>query len=179
MNCQLVYTNFNSADRWGVLLVDAFNAFNSLTHTAMLFIIHILWSWCSHFLFNTYLGWCVLVLWGSSDFLYSKEGVTEGDLLSMFMYAIGILPLIHSLCNPAQWTQIWYADDASVCGYLKDIHEWFSKLCSWGPDFSYFPELKRTSWCLAINTVFTCEFKSNMEPSLIAAVKIAVAHTEV
>ena len=73
----------------------------------------------------------------SSDFL---EGVTQGDLLSMFVYAIGILFLIHSLCNLVQWTRIWYADDASVCGHLKHIYEWFSELCSWGPDVDYFPE---------------------------------------
>ena len=99
----------------------------------------ILWSRCYCFLFNTYRGWSVLVLQGYSDFLYSKEGVMQGDPLSMFMYAIGTLPLIYSLRNPAQWTQIWYADDASVCGYLKNIHEWFSELCSRGPDFGYFP----------------------------------------
>ena len=36
-------------------------------------------------------GWSVLVLRSSSDFLYSKEGVTQGDPLSMFMYAVGTL----------------------------------------------------------------------------------------
>ena len=48
----------------------------------------------------------MLVLRGSSTFLYSKEGVTQGDPLSMFMYAIGTLPLIRSLCDPGRWTQL-------------------------------------------------------------------------
>jgi len=44
---------------------------------------------CARFLFNTYRGWSMLVLRGSSTFLYSKEGVTQGNPLSMFMYVIG------------------------------------------------------------------------------------------
>ena len=56
---------------------------------------------------------------GFSDFLCST-GVTQGDPLSVFMYANGTLTLIHSLHNPAQWTQIWYAGDASVCGHFTD-----------------------------------------------------------
>ena len=74
------------------------------------------WPRCARFLFNTYRGWSVLVVRGSSECLYSKEGVTQGDPLSMFMYAIGTLPLIRSLRNPSRWTQIWYADDASAGG---------------------------------------------------------------
>ena len=58
----------------------------------------------------------------------------------MFKYAIGTLPLIRSLHNPSRWTQIWYADDASAGGCLKDIYEWFSLLCSRGPAFGYFSE---------------------------------------
>jgi len=79
---------------WGILLVDAANAFNSLNRTAMLLHAWMLWPRCACFLFNTYKGWSVLVLKGSTTLLYSKEGVTQGDPLSMFMYAVGTLPLI-------------------------------------------------------------------------------------
>ena len=41
---------------------------------------------------------------GSSTFLYSKEGVTQGDCLSMFMYVVGTLPLIRSLHDSGRWT---------------------------------------------------------------------------
>ena len=76
---------------WGVLMVDARNAFNSLNRTAMLLQTRVLWPRCARFLFNTYRGWSVLVVRGFSECLYSKEGVTQGDPLSMFMYAIWYL----------------------------------------------------------------------------------------
>ena len=78
---------------WGVLLVDASNAFNSLNRAALLWNVRVLWPRCSRFVFNTYQGWATLVLRGSQEFLYSMEGVTQGDPLSMFLYAIGTLPL--------------------------------------------------------------------------------------
>ena len=84
--------NIDSVDGWGVLLVDESNAFNSLNRTAMLLHARVLWPRCSRFLFNSYCGWSVLVLRGSVDFLYSREGVTQGDPLSMFMYALGHCP---------------------------------------------------------------------------------------
>jgi len=68
----------------------------------------------------------VLVLRGLSTFLYSKEGVTQGNPLSMFMYVIGTLPLIHSLRDPGRWTQLWYADDASASGTLLELCDWFN-----------------------------------------------------
>ena len=68
------------------------------------------------------------------------------------MYAIGTLPLIRSLHNPAQWTQVWYADDALVCGCLNDTHEWFSQLCSKGPALGYYPEPLRVI-CLLMTDI--------------------------
>ena len=50
------------------------------------------------------------------------------------------LPLIRSLHNLAQWSQVWYVDDAFVCGCLNNIHEQFSQSCSKGPAFGYYPE---------------------------------------
>ena len=58
----------------------------------------------------------MLVLRGHSEFLFSREGITQGDPLSMFVYAIGTLPLIHSLEDTCRRTQLWYADDASAGG---------------------------------------------------------------
>ena len=88
----------------------------------------------------------VLVLRGSSTFLYSKKRVTQGDRLSMFMYAIGTLPLIHLPCDPGQWKQLWYADDVSASGTLPELHNWFN-LCSCDPNFGYRPEPMYEKFC--------------------------------
>ena len=105
MNCLFMDHQCSPSGR-GVLMLDARNAFNSLNRTALLLQAHVLWPCCAWFLFNTYCGWSVLVVRGTSECLYSKEEVTQGDPLSMFMYAIGTLPLIRSLYNPSRWTQI-------------------------------------------------------------------------
>ena len=137
---ELFSTHQDQGTGWGVLLVDAANAFNSLNRAAMLLHAHVLWPRCARFLFNTYRGWSVLVLRGSSTFLYSKEGVTQGNPLSMFTYVIGTLPLIHLLRNPGHWTQLWYADDASAGGTFPELCTWLDSLCSRGPAFGYYPE---------------------------------------
>ena len=76
------------------------------------------WPQYAHFLFNTYRKWLVLVFRGSSTYLYNKESVTQGDPLSVIIYAIGSLPLIHSISDPGQWAQLLYADDASASEIL-------------------------------------------------------------
>ena len=121
----------------GVLLVDASNAFNSLNHISMLLHVRRLWP-CARFVFNTYRGWPVLVMRGMSDFILSKEGVTQGDPLSMYVYAIGTLPLIQILRSPQSLIQLWYADDASAGGLLRDLREWFLLLCSHGQNLDIF-----------------------------------------
>ena len=83
----------------------------------MLLHVHQLWPCCAHFVFNTYRGWPVLVMRGMSDFILSKEGVTQGDPLSMYVCAIGTLPLIQILQSPQSI--------AVVC--RRCIHWWYAK----------------------------------------------------
>ena len=73
---ELFDPNHLNSSGWGVLLVDASNAFNSLNRISMLLHVHQLWPRCACFVFNTYRGWPVLVMRGMSDFILSKEGVT-------------------------------------------------------------------------------------------------------
>ena len=73
----------------------------------------------ARFVFNTYHGYAPLVVQTkhNAKFIYSKEGVAQGDPLSMLMYAAALMPLIQSLSTPA-CNQNWYADD-----YLQDSNK--------------------------------------------------------
>ena len=114
----------------------------------------VLWPHCSRFVFNNYQGWATLVLRNSNENLYSTEGVTQGDPLSMFLYAVGTLPLIQSLKGVGSYVQIWYADDASACGSLSDLRQWF-ELLSKGPDFGYV--VNPAKCCLVVHDSYRCD----------------------
>ena len=133
-------------DGWGVLLVDAKNAFNSLNRSAALWNAGVQWPRCSRFLFNTYRGYVSLFLQGSSEVILSKEGVVQGDPLSMLMYAAAVMPLIKHLTDKNKWIQNWYADDSACAAKLSNLKVWFQKLCEIGPDFGYYPEPKKNSF---------------------------------
>ena len=123
----------NHEDDWGLLVVDTSNAFNRLNRMALL--------WNVRFLFNTYRGWAPLVLKGFPEFIYSSKGVTQADPISLFVYAVETLPLIQSLKRVKGCTQIWYADDSSVCGKIFELKEWFTQLLNLGPLYVIFQNL--------------------------------------
>lgn len=135
---------FNQEDTEAVLLVDAANAFNSISRPALLWNCRVLWPRCSIFLFNCYRGSPSIILRGHSggnvSVLFSHEGTTQGCPLSMLAYAVGILPLVRSLKDPEQHDQVWYADDSSCGGLLSNICRWFQELRTKGPDYGYFAE---------------------------------------
>ena len=134
----------NAGTGWGLLLVDARNAFNSINREAALWNVRVQWPRCSRFLFNTYRGYAPLVVHGTPEYVLSKEGVTQGDPLSMMMYVIAVLPLIQALVDRDKWDQNWYADDSACSAELPRLREWFDKLCEMGPDFGYYPEPENT-----------------------------------
>jgi hypothetical protein len=73
---------------------------------------------------------------GTGTFVYSKEGVTEGDPLSMFTYGVGILLLIRTLKQAfPELEQPWYADDAGVAGKFDNICHHICKLKEIGPEY--------------------------------------------
>ena len=59
------------------------------------------WPNGAQFTFNCYRHWSTLVVRdtgdGSGHFLHIKEGVTQGDPLTMIAYGIWVLPLIKGL----------------------------------------------------------------------------------
>ena len=103
----------NSESDWGLLLIDATNAFNSINQKALLWNIRYLWPTASRYVLNTYRGWSSLVL-GDSSFLFSIERVAQGDSIAMLLYAVATLPLIRLLKDTNKWNQVWYADDSCV-----------------------------------------------------------------
>jgi hypothetical protein len=137
---------------YGMLLVDAANAFNAVNRVAALWNARILWRSCARFLFNTYRGYAYLVVrstrqQGKGTIMLSREGVTQGDPLSMFLYGIAIMPLIRRCRPPVEgegWRQCWYADDSSAVARLKALRTWLELLIGEGPKYGYYPEAAKS-----------------------------------
>lgn len=125
----------------GVLLIDASNAFNSLSRMTTL---HNIQSQCPAIapsLINFYRKDPNLFVDGET--IKSKEGTTQGDPLAMAMFAIGISPLINKAANP-DIKQIWYADDAAASGSLESLKNWWDFIVKEGPSYGYFPNGAKT-----------------------------------
>ena len=141
-------------DEWGVLMMDASNTFNNINRMAVLWNARLLWPRCSRFIFNTYRGWAPLVVRSASSFLYSKEGVTQGDPLSMFIYAIGVLPLIKEVGHPSRGgTQVWYAYGTSACADLEALKDWLTRLLTEGPVYGYSPKPSKSYIVVNVRSV--------------------------
>ncbi len=130
---------FASDNTEAVLLVDASNAFNSLNRQVALQNIRRLYPSIATTLINTYRDSTDLFVDGSS--LLSQEGTTQGDPLTMPMYALATIPLIRKLPGTQQ---VWYADDASATGGSGDLRAWWDDLCSKGPAYGYHLNASKT-----------------------------------
>ena len=54
--------------------------------------------------------------------LASTEGTTQGDPLTLVMYALAVTPLINSLCHHRpDVSQAWFVDDATAAGQLVPL----------------------------------------------------------
>ena len=132
----------NDNDTKGLFLVNAANAFNSISRPAALWNCRVLWPRCSMFLFNFYRGFPIIILKSADTIhvLLSQEGTTQGCPVAMLMYSIGVHPLISRLKDPAMHTQNWYADDSSYAGRFQAIRNWFLSRLETGPAYGYFAE---------------------------------------
>ena len=73
------------------------------------------------FLFITYHSYVSLLLLDGSKGLLGRECITQGDLLSMMLYAVAVLSLVHLIKAPSKWTQNWYANDSSCVADLPSL----------------------------------------------------------
>ena len=135
---------FSAAEDNAVLLVDASNAFNSLHRLATLHNTRILCPAFATILINTYRRDADLFVLGGHRIKF-MEGTTQGDLLAMPMYAIGVKPLITYLHMHNESHQTWYADDATAAASLPALRRWWDILCAMGPRLGYFVNATKTS----------------------------------
>ena len=98
-------------------------------------------------MFNLYRNWAQLILRHPSDalvILLIREGVIQGDPLSMFLYDITLVPLSEKL-RDAYPTLIspFYADDAAFDGLTQRSAAKQTLVMDWEPDRGYFPDLAK------------------------------------
>ena len=110
-----------SGSGWGLVLVDARNAFNSISRVAALWNLRVQWPRCLRFLFNMFQGYSTMQLDGSTEYLLSKQGVVQGDPLFMMLYATAVLLLIYAFADRFKWYQNWYADDSACAAPLPRV----------------------------------------------------------
>ena len=132
---------FEKNDTEAVLLVDADNAFNRLNRSLALVNIPVICPPVATFAINCYRSPSRLFVTGGAE-LTSKEGTTQGDPLSMPLYALATTPLIQQLRG--EITQTWYADDAQAAGRLSSLRHWWDSLVSKGPSYGYFANSGKT-----------------------------------
>ena len=133
---------FNDSDAEAVLLVDASNAFNRLNRQVALRNVLALCPSIATVLVNTYRRPTELFVDGQT--LYSREGTTQGDPLSMAFYALATVPLIQACRVDQLHGEVWFADDATGAGKIVSLHRWWCKLNEKGPSFGYFPNGTKT-----------------------------------
>ena len=105
------------AEPSGTKLVDARNGFNDLSRLPMLWTVQHRWPAGTRFVFNCYRHWAQLLLRQPGEppvTILSREGVTQGDPLSMVLYRITCAPLAEELRAAKPWLlSPFYADGAA------------------------------------------------------------------
>ena len=131
-----------------LLLVDAANGFNNLSRLGMLWTVRHRCPKIARFAFNCYRHEVRLLCRRPGQealILLSREGVTQGDPLSMALYGVALLPLAELLREKCpDVMQPWYADDEGMQGKPAAVATATVELARVGPMFGYFPEPEKS-----------------------------------
>ena len=101
----------------------------------------------SRFIFNTYRGWSSFILNSSNETIPCREGIVQGDSLSMFIYyAIATIPFIRELESTTSATQLWYADIFAALGDHPSLRFWFDRLQEVVPYLVTSLSMVRAAW---------------------------------
>ena len=71
----------------------------------------------------------------------------------MPFYALSTVPLISKLTS-SQARQVWYADDASAFGSIREVRAWSDDVNVCGPGFGYFPNAAKT-WLIVKDSCYS------------------------
>ena len=114
----------------------------------MLWTVRHCWMAGARFVFNCYKHWAQLLLRQPAKLpvtILSREGVTQGDPISMVLYGITLTPLAEELrAADLGLLSPFYANDAAFDGLARHSAQLLKLLMKRGPDRGYFPELTKS-----------------------------------
>ena len=118
----------------------------------MLWTVRHRWPERARYAFNCYKDWAQLLLRQPGELkvtILSREGVTQGDPLSMVLYGITLAPLTEELraADPGL-LYLFYADDAEFDGSARRSAQLLKLLMRRRPDRGYFPEPAKSIFIL-------------------------------
>ena len=113
-----------------------------LNRAAPLHNIRVLCPTLATYVINTF-GQSARLFSKGGEELISAEGTTQGDPLSVSLYAVSLQPLITRLHVSKSAKQCWLANDATEGGSLQDVRKWWDELSESGPALGYFPNAKK------------------------------------
>ena len=71
--------------------------------------------------------------------------------MAMAMYAVATRRLLDKLkVTVPDVKQVWYADDCTGAGRLRELHSWWNEIVEIGPTFGYYPKPEKS--CVIVKT---------------------------
>ena len=139
------YSRYEPGTGYGAALFDARNAYCELNRHLMLWNTAHLWPKGSRFAYNRYRHWGKVFVRDKPGkpaiIIHSKEGIAQGCVLSMNLYGVSTLPLVHDMREAVpEALQPWFADDSGAAGEAVHAAACLEYLVVNGPRLGYFPE---------------------------------------